>query len=198
MTKENLPKNDGFIIDKDEVHLPIIADEVNEDWLERKMLCLLSRYHLLMYVNSDQSKIKKIDNTCENAECPFCFPEKPKTDRIPDVGKMIEENRAVKAKKCPKCSENMYECNEVKLSQPPKVVYRCAKCDDEKPLEKVTVNEVLDHIADFYTYLHSDAIYSMRNLDPLALVQITHLKYAEMLNAVKQKLEYLVSLQEKS
>lgn len=133
---------------------PIIVDEVNEDWLEKKILCLMRKQA------SKVITVKEVMGTCFNAECPFCFPG------LKVVGKTRPYFSPKEAAK-------------------------------EEPREKVTVNEVLDHIAHFYTYLHSGAIYSMRNLDPLALVQITQPKYAEMLNAVKQKLEYLVSLQEK-
>lgn len=76
------------------IETPIIADKVNEDWLEKKVFCLIKKH------SSEVWKPKEVLGTCCNADCPFCFPEeKPKAEprdkvtveeRIADVGKTID------------------------------------------------------------------------------------------------------------
>lgn len=53
----------------------IIADEVNEDWLEKKVFCLIKKHSREVWAP------KQVLGTCCNAACPFCFPEdKPKEE----------------------------------------------------------------------------------------------------------------------
>jgi len=44
----------------EEIKMPIIADEVNEDWLEKKMLCFAKRYNIAIMTVEDGEEV--IDN----------------------------------------------------------------------------------------------------------------------------------------
>lgn len=68
---------------------PIIADKVNEDWLEKKMLCVIRREHFARFNHTTTSFPTA---KCNYPKCPFCFPE-PKPDHIPDVSNMVDEPR---------------------------------------------------------------------------------------------------------
>lgn len=67
----SIDKNKIYLPDLDEIHLPIIADEVNEEWLEKKMLCFMNK-HIYLVAGYP---IKLKDRKCSDYECPFCFPE---------------------------------------------------------------------------------------------------------------------------
>lgn len=49
---------------------PIIADEVNEEWLEKKVRCIFRRTGLIK-----EDRYVERRGTCCNADCQFCFPE---------------------------------------------------------------------------------------------------------------------------
>lgn len=62
----------------DEIKMPIIADEVNEEWLEKKMLCFMKRVYLRGGVHammgSDADGNERIYSKCMAEKCSFCFP----------------------------------------------------------------------------------------------------------------------------
>lgn len=116
----------------EEIKMPIIADEVNEDWLEKKMSCFLGRN---FECGSNYVAYFKLQDKCGgNKKCPFCFPqEQPKEDLIK---KTIRDMKPIHTAK--EASENtvkaiMEEANKVL----------------EQPREKVTVEGIIDIIKEF-------------------------------------------------
>lgn len=51
----------------EKIKMPIIADEVDEDWLEKKMLCFMRRHFLL------QPNALQFCKICRDKDCPFCY-----------------------------------------------------------------------------------------------------------------------------
>jgi hypothetical protein len=63
----------------------IIADEVDEEWLEKKMVCFYERRHLKEIMWRDP-----MPKECNNKECQFCFPpEEPKEERADGVREKV-------------------------------------------------------------------------------------------------------------
>lgn len=126
------------------IKMPIIAEEVNEDWLEKKMLCFLTRHiqtdpfdKLAMYYRERKD--------CGSRECEFCFPP----DHIAGVGNMVEEKACSicgdveKLKTCSYRIDGIIYCQDCKKNNP--------ELDGKFPesREKVTVKtmeQMLDNL----------------------------------------------------
>lgn len=158
---------------------PIIADEVNKDWLEKKMLCFMNKY---LYIHSGMNLETK-QGECSNRACPFCFPQaKPKEDLIK---KTIRDMQPV-----PTAEEASEKAVKNVLEEANKIL--------EQPREKVTVEDIMILI---------DMLFLQRQAASLDLMLALGLSEPERrfrmndcrvtYDAIKQKLECLVSLQEK-
>ena len=93
----------------DELKTPIIADQVNEDWLEKKMLCFMKRVYIAGGIERCD---KKVDGSitevitpdledvlifnCENEDCHFCCSEESECEVcFPDVSKEDKAQGAI-------------------------------------------------------------------------------------------------------
>lgn len=177
---------------------------IDEDWLEKKMLCFILRMRLPGNPGVKESKYKAVPGTCRDTDCPFCFPEdKPerKVTASPYAPKNFEQVFGIKPENphpdtidfldCERCGMSMYKCNEMKLSLPPQAVYRCPNCDDKEditPPENVTVSDLMSFVDYFMRSAYTRGKYQMNYMP-----DTEH----EELATLKQKLTYLVSLQEK-
>ncbi len=198
----------------EEIKMPIIADEVNEDWLENKVLCFMTK----VYAAGGISKVIKekqkgviyhwADSVCLFSNCQFCFP-KEKEDHIPDVSKKVQEERT-----CHECGTIILYCEpRYALESVPNYCY-CLRCWNEmvdyekkrnahieQPSDKVTVEDILylingvigaeigDTMAIFCPDYDDETRHNMRKGSAEALDSWG--------GKLKRKLEYLVSLQEK-
>lgn len=170
---------------------PIIADEVNENWLEKKMLCFMNKH---LYIHSGMNlEIKQ--GQCSNRACPFCFPqEQHNPDHIVDaqfledhVGKMPENGHSgvvrekVAVETCSVCgeSEKLKKCR-YKIAG---IVF-CEDCkrnspeiDSQmsEPHKKITVDEMMkliqDYCYDFYQDFDSENYLLNKNLTYLVSLQ---------------------------
>ena len=57
--------------------------QIDEDWLEKKMLCFMRRHFLL------EPNALQFCKSCRDKDCPFCFPADKDADHIPDVSKKV-------------------------------------------------------------------------------------------------------------
>ena len=90
----------------EQIKMPIIADQVNEDWLEKKVLCIVRKHGCNASFGVDDIKFIREEGKCYNADCKFCYNDK-------EFGIFLEE--------CKKC----YRCNE-------KTSYSLIKCGNHK------------------------------------------------------------------
>lgn len=167
------------------IKMPIIADEVNEDWLEKKVLCIMRKHgcNASIGVTFENMKFIQEEGKRYNADCPFCFPqEEPKTTTIPAESVILYS-----------CIHSTYPCEECRQK------YEQEK-PKEEPREKVTFDDVLylingvvgaeiaDTMAIFCPNYDEETKGKMRKSSSETL---------EFWGSqLKQKLEYLVSLQE--
>lgn len=146
--------------------MPIIADQVNEDWLEKKMLCFMKRVYIAGGIERCD---KKVDGSitevitpdledvlifnCENEDCHFCCSEESECEVcFPDVSKEDKAQGAI-----------------------------------DQPRKKVTVK----HMDDLLQKIRGIAY--KRGALRQAWLDADEMDYV---NDFQQKLEYLVSLQE--
>lgn len=127
---------------------------VDEDWLEKKMLCFYRKNTFINPMNNTHySPLIRQDN-CRNKDCPFCFPqEQPKSDYIPDPERKV----------CYACGAVMQKTNTVTLAVPPRRICVCPECDSEisckendyseDAREKVTVEEIMKQVDAYYDAL---------------------------------------------
>lgn len=132
---------------------PIIADEVNEDWLEKKMLCFMRRHFLL------KPNALTYCKSCRDKDCQFCFPE---NQEILYARACNHVEGIAGIDKCPICT-------------PVK--------EKKQEKEKVTVDEIVDLFSEY----HKNLIISLSDIP----------EKNSIMDIIKQKLTYLVSLQEK-
>lgn len=74
------------------IKMPIIADEVNEDWLEKKMSCFLGR-HIRTNPIDNLAMHYCEQEDCGISKCPFCFPEEKPTDELANSWELCPENK---------------------------------------------------------------------------------------------------------
>lgn len=130
--------------------MPIIADKVDEDWLDKKMLCFIRRQFAGFATFSKVAESTR----CDSKDCPFCFPE-DKSDQI------------------------------LKWDD------RSPKFEEDKP-EKVTFYEMSCLITSFAEDYHLSK--AMGNHGSVKQYILENSKIEKLL---REKLEYLVSLQDK-
>jgi len=163
--------------------------KIDEEWLEKKMLCFVRRYKIPGNpgVPANKYAAQEDFSKCYNAECPFCFPEDKNKRQYPDF---ID---------CERCGMGMYKTNELKLSCPPQPIYRCPNCDDkedrigEDKSEKVTVKEMINLLEIFVRGVSywEDVYHDVEERrHSLAMA-------GEAKKEIIKKLEYLISLQDK-
>lgn len=170
---------------------PVLFDgSVDEDWLEKKMLCFLLRYTIQdsrggLYLSS-QSR----ENKCQNPDwCSYCYPK----DHISDASNMVEKEK--------KCNYDKKQSPYLTTMTPGQALATVLNECFDQPREKVTVEDIL--------YLINGVV-GAEIADTMALFcpnydEETRIKMrkgsSEALDSwgckLKQKLEYLVSLQDK-
>lgn len=146
----SIDQNKIYIPDIDEIHLPIIADKVDEDWLDKKMLCFIRRQFAGFATFSKVAESTR----CDSKDCPFCFPE-DKSDQI------------------------------LKWDD------RSPKFEEDKP-EKVTFYEMSCLITSFAEDYHLS-----KAMGDHGSVKQYILENSKIEKLLREKLEYLVSLQDK-
>lgn len=160
----------------EQIKMPIIADEVNEDWIEKKMLCFLRKRGLF------PNNIKTSD--CMNKDCPFCFPRQEVEKNCQDSSEAIK--KFIKDMEPPITPK---EASEKTVKNIMDVVNNHL----EKPREKVTVEEM-----NFLIKRFCSCVAYWENCGKNVELRRDRLKESlEIEKCIKQKLEYLVSLQEK-
>lgn len=140
---------------------PIIADEVNEDWLEKKMLCFAGRNFKSQY--GGIAYICNKDKCC-NDDCQFCFPADNPEEKKLCTCTQANGNRIT----CAHCIKRYIDKGVEPKGKSP---------------EKVTVDEIVDLFSEY----HKNLIISLSDIP----------EKNSIMDIIKQKLTYLVSLQEK-
>lgn len=163
----------------EEIKMPIIADEVNEDWLEKKMLCFMNKY---LYIHSGMNLDIK-QGKCSNRACPFCFSQEQPTlvTTDQDSSEVIKSfSNGLKARSTAKEASD----NTVKA-----VIEEANKVID-RPREKVTILYIINLVNSFceqYCIARQSTSYEMMHLTGPELPAF---------KVLLEKLAYLVSLQE--
>lgn len=157
-----------------EIKMPIIADEVNEDWLEQKLACFMHRTP--MWKDFAKAGFLMVSSKkCAIPGCQFCFPHaKPKGITIP-ADKVILYT----------CIHGTYPCEEC---------YEKYKKENhsEQPREKVTV-ESLEKLINICV---RGVSYWEEVNNPVEERRRSLSMACEAKEEIMKKLEYLVSLQE--
>jgi hypothetical protein len=188
--------------------MPIIADKVNEDWLEKKILCFMNKY---LYIRSGMN-LKTKQGKCSNRVCPFCLPqEEEKTIPIDELKcplcnsdnlLITEQEDCVKRyidqrpeeRKCNKCNSIIAAgCPRYALESIPSYCY-CLKCWNEMSDEEINRNDHIEEPRDKVTV--DDILFIVKAIkenfkedDEKAVNYWT--------DSLVSRITYLVSLQEK-
>lgn len=181
---------------------------VNEDWLEKKMLCFMRKQgvHGVLIPES----FKEILGTCCNLACQFCFPEEEESTLPTEEGgvpwlsaeemaKAIkEEHEKFKAENYVEINNQIIPKSEFNERCHPELFKRSGTIDGrndhiEQPREKVTVEELFLFIRGFAQDYRVAANTGAAMDGGLYEFIMGHSK---SYSALKKKLEYLVSLQE--
>ena len=172
-----------------EIKLECIADKVNEDLLEKKMLCFVLRMQLPGNPGVKQSNYKNESGTCCQADCPFCFPEEKPKEICACT--QIGGERIMCAHCVKRYIEKSCEADELANSWELHPEDKGADFEmQEVKCEKVTVIELLELV----NKLSSGDLNPNRELNMYRHRHIIN-KRREILDIFEQKLEYLVSLQ---
>lgn len=159
----------------EEIKMPIIVDEVNEDWLEKKMLCFLLRKRIASWEDGklELGVYKEKRGTCCRRDCTFCFSDADTEEKA--QGTTVPADKVILYT----CIHGTYPCEEC---------YEKYKKENhiEQPREKVTV----EHMGDLLQKIRGIAY--KRGALRQAWLDADEMDYV---NDFQQKLEYLVSLQ---
>lgn len=155
---------------------------LDEDWLEKKMLCFMQRCEMPVMV---PLRVIDLDSECANEDCPFCFPPaKPETDHTPDGRKTAQQESLVQ-----RTIREMQPEPTAKDASKKAVDEIMGMVNDhlEKLREKVTVDQIISVVGEiknkWYWYGKRPSEYPLDD--------------GPLWKELEQKLEYLVSLQEK-
>ena len=184
----------------EKIKMPIIADKVNEDWLEKKMLCFMKRASIAMSFSriDDIYYLKPediIDSfNCETYEChmccgigdqdkicEICFPDASEKDKA--QGTIVPADKVILYT----CIHGTYPCEECYEK------YKKENKHSRQPREKVTVEDIL-WLLDRYV----DALSIYHNALSAGDEPIVEKHTLMSLNKhyLMREIKYLVSLQE--
>lgn len=186
--KFKIPKDMVEEITRRRIEDKIIADEVNEDWLEKKMLCFQDRLRTVPGLE----RAHTTDRKCQNDECPFCFPQEKKEERkCNECGSIIPDGRPRYA-----------------LETIPDYCY-CVKCWNEMADNEINKNDHIEESRDMVTaedmeklierYSNALSLYhkaivcgddNMRITEKQTLMRLSR-------SYLMREIKYLVGLQEK-
>ena len=147
---------------------------IDEDWLEKKIRCIIKKS------SGEVWKPKEVLGTCCNEDCPFCFPEEKEEDGF--------SHKLYPYVACLLCSKTLNICKGHSASE-----WDSGKI--EEPPEKVTVDNMLSLVFD-YGYESTQFWHAWRAKDN-RFMDLWDNRRQDNFKKIKQKLTYLVSLQEK-